>query len=92
MVTEIIAPPSVLTQQCYVSPPPSESELKHALERYRVAGAMNEWEARFLLMSDHWLLQTDALGSCNAQLGATREWVNKHRGLEKPHETLRYPK
>lgn len=85
---ETIAPPSVLTQQCYVSKPPTEAEIKHARERYRVVGVMSDWEARFLLMSDHWLLQTDAIGACNKQLKATREWVNKHRGLEKPHETL----
>lgn len=88
----MIAPPSVLLQECYVSPAPTERDIIDAPKRYRVVGKMSDWEARFLLMSDHWLLQTDALGSCNQQLKANREWVDKHRGLEKPHETLGHPK
>lgn len=83
--------PSVLTNECYVSPPPTKYDLIHALDRYRVAGVTSEEEARFLLMTDHWLLQTDALGMCNLQLSKSREWINKHRDLEKPNENLRNP-
>lgn len=83
--------PSVLTSECYVSPPPTAEDILNAPQRYRVVGKMSDWEARFLLMSDQWLLQTDALGVCNKQVRKSREWVNKHRGLEKPNENLGNP-
>lgn len=83
--------PSALTTECYVSPAPTEEDLLNAKQRYRVAGVVSDWEARFLLMSDHWLLQTDALNLCNKQVRKSREWVIKHRGLEKPNENLGNP-
>lgn len=72
-----------------MSPAPTAQDITDAPKRYSVEGKMSDWEARFLLMSDHWLLQTDAIGICNQQQRSLRDWVNKHRGLEKPHETLR---
>lgn len=83
--------PTVLTSECYVSQPPTTAEIMNAPQRYRVVGVMTDWEARFLLMSDHWLLQTDALKQCNDQVRKSREWVNKHRGLEKPNENFGNP-
>lgn len=83
--------PTALTSECYVSPPPTKDDLINAKQRYRVAGEMTDWETRFLLMSDHWLMQTDALGLCNRQIGKSREWVNKHRDLEIHHENLGHP-
>ena len=84
--------PTVLLNECYVSPAPTLYDLVHAKERYRVVGEMSDQEARFLLMTDHWLMQTDALGLCNKQLGKSREWVQKHRDLENTNESLGHPK
>lgn len=81
--------PSVLTAECYTSPPPTADDLINALERYRITGITDPWEARFLLMSDHYLMQTDAVGLCNGQLQKTREWHDKHRDLEKKNGARR---
>lgn len=76
----------MLLLPCYVEKPPSAEELVHAIDRYKVTGVTNEWEARFLLMTDHWLLQTDALGNCNLQVDKLREWNSQQRNLERDHE------
>lgn len=55
----------------------------NAQKQYGVYGHIDEWEARFLLMTDYWMLQTDALGQCNKQLLQLRNWTNQHRNLEK---------
>lgn len=87
----VLAVPSVLTTECYVSPPPTADDIINAAKRYRVVGKITDWEARFLLMSDHWLLQTDALNLCNKQVRKSRDWVNEHRGLERPNERIANP-
>ena len=54
-----IVPPNSLLTSCYVAPPPDEEVLINALEYYpQVSG---EWEARFVLMSDAWVEQTQGL-------------------------------
>lgn len=80
--------PKALLAECYVSPSPTAADLIDAPKRYRVVGKMSDWEARFLLMTDYWIMQTDSLALCNKQIGKSREWVNKHRDLEIQHENL----
>jgi hypothetical protein len=46
-----------------------------------------EWEARFLLMVDHWNLQTDAISNCNKQLQSARDWIDKHAVTETSYDT-----
>lgn len=70
-----------------MAPPPTENELINALDRYKVAGVTDPWEARFLLMSDAWLLQTDSLGLCNLQIEKFRVWDEKQLELEKSYDS-----
>lgn len=58
-----------------------EGELKQTtMER-------DAWEARFLLMQDHWMKQTDAVANCNVQFKAIRKWTADQKQLETLHET-----
>ncbi|BEG72410.1 hypothetical protein RVBP21_0380 [Pseudomonas phage BRkr] len=81
------AVPSSFTQLCYVAPPPSADDLINAPSRYKVAGITDPWEARFLLMTDHWLLQTDYLGSCNLQIEKLRDWDKKQSEMERSYDS-----
>lgn len=49
----------------------------------------NLWEARFLVLTEHSLSQTDAAGNCNRQLSKAREWVDRHTQLEKTYDERR---
>jgi len=44
--------------------------------------AENVWEARFLLMTDHWNEQTQELGNCNNQLEGLRGWYDLQQDME----------
>jgi len=53
-------------------------EDKEAAELIRERFAESrEWEARFLMMSDKYIAQTDYLGLCNDRLKSIREWNTK---------------
>lgn len=73
-------PPVTLIKPCYVAPPPETRLLVNALEYYPQAGSV--WEARFLLMSEHWTEQTQELGNCNAQLKGLRQWYDLQQTVE----------
>lgn len=81
-----VAIPSSLLLPCDVEAPPTANEIINALDRYKAVGVTDENEARFLLMTEHWLLQTDALGLCNIQVDKLREWNERQRNLENSHD------
>lgn len=76
----LIVPPPLLLNACEVNPPPSETALVNADETY--PSTTSVWEARFLLMSEHWTTQTQYLGECNEQLKALRQWYDLQQNVE----------
>lgn len=77
---------------CQAVPPPTEHNLINALDRYRASGINDRWQARFLLMSEAWMQQTDAIGICNIQLQKLRMWEKEHVDLEKKNDSRRSTK
>lgn len=69
---------------CVVNPPPTADDLRFALQRF--PELKDPWEARFLLMTEEWERQTDALGVCNRQLQTLQGWLSRQPDAETTHE------
>lgn len=80
-VVPCTTPPSVFLVSPTIDPPPTKVELRNARKRY--PGVKNEWEARFLLMSEAWMKQTTHLGEAKQRTDALNQWL-KHK--EKQNE------